>query len=305
MEIDYYSRPEISNSDILAFEKSPEYFWLYKNKKIPKMESKAMADGSLKHMYILEREKFWETYFANDERLSAKQKEFMQSVYDEYQKHGYIDESIIENAFKSTYATYKEGDGMKLGAKLHEQLNGILSGKQPLSWSEINMCKDTHNIIESNKTAKEALNPSAIGVISLSEVEVYFTLHGVKCRGKIDRLNIFQDQKMIDIVDLKTTQDVMSEKNILEKIESLRYVRALEFYKKGVLADKELHETFGIDESWTVNVIIVHTDRYSARTIVLSDETLRKEDESIEKVLKEIKEKQETDVWIKEEIIKL
>lgn len=305
MEIDYYSRPEISNSDILAFEKGPEYFWLYKNKKIPKMESKAMSDGSLKHMFVLEREKFWESYFANDERLSAKQKEFLQAVYDEYQRSGYIAEEMLEYAFENTYATYKKGDGMRLGSKLHDQLNGILSGKKPLSWSEINMCKDAQSIIDSNKTARESLNPSINGAISLSEVEVYFNLHGVDCRGKIDRLNIFQDQKMLDVVDLKTTQDIMSEKDILKKFEDLKYVRALEFYKTGVLSDRDLQETFGIDQSWTVNAMIVHVDRCSARTFVLSEETLKKQDQSIKDALLEIKKRQEEDVWVKEEIIKL
>ena len=63
-EIDYYDRPEISQSMLKDLKKSPYYFWakhINPNKEI-EMPTPAMEFGKALHMSVLEPDLFAETY---------------------------------------------------------------------------------------------------------------------------------------------------------------------------------------------------------------------------------------------------
>ena len=55
--LEYFNRPEISNSDLNLFKKSPLRFLLKKQGKLENITTKSMELGSLVHMAILEPEK--------------------------------------------------------------------------------------------------------------------------------------------------------------------------------------------------------------------------------------------------------
>ena len=40
---------------------------------------------------------------------------------------------------------------------------------------------------------------------SLAEKEIYFNMHGVDCKSKLDRITVNEDNKTVTLVDLKTT----------------------------------------------------------------------------------------------------
>ena len=270
--LEYFNRPEISNSDLSLFKISPLRFLLKKQGRLETITSKSMELGSLIHMAILEPEKF---AVADVEKPSGMILKYLDSLNDGKTK----DEAYIEAGFKMKQETVEKKLDDPVNMKYLEFLKES-KGKIALSKDEKEKIDQIKANLESHMKINEFLFQEDRFDHAFNEEEVIFELNNVSCKSKIDRLAVKDNN--IYLIDLKTTSSILhgecnkmagSETGELSRdwyttgfpstILRYGYYRQLAFYQiaaytfiannLGVLATKENY-------NWNILIVAVETN---------------------------------------------
>lgn len=195
--LSYFNRDEISNSDLNLFDKSPLLFKLKKDKLLESVTSKSLELGTLIHMAILEPENF---IVADISKPTTSMLKYIETLYSTKNK----DKAYIASGYKISQerveAKMKDVENLEYYKFLQRA-----EGKLVLSEKEREIVDGIDKATHSNRTAYKFLYDTSKGYESFNELEVFFTLGGVKCKSKIDRLLIDKENKRVWLIDLKTT----------------------------------------------------------------------------------------------------
>jgi hypothetical protein len=210
-DANYYANEAISNSDLGYLKISPRQFVMRKQREM-QTKSAALELGTLIHRFTLEPEKF---IVADVEPVTGKMGKYIEAYFElekvntpkdkiadmayqmaEYKPSHSKPETILKSFKKKEenvkyYEFLKEADGkIALGQKDKQIINGCLTSLR------------SH--VVSNKLL--FAEPSK-QVETFNEHEIYFKMHDVDCKSKLDRLIVDHDKKTVTVVDLKTTSN--------------------------------------------------------------------------------------------------
>lgn len=325
-----YTLKGISNSSLSWFEISPRYF---KDKfdGLIESEDKDYFDiGTKTHMFLLERAEFDKNYvnLKYTTPRGDKQKQFCEEYLKLKTKGKKADEDAAIRAYEKTYATDKKStDKIKDEAlKLQRELSSYLryleaSGvyKEVLNDSTMNYLNAAEKAVKSHKLAKELLFtniPEVVeveGLVIRNEYNILWKhpavlVNGepILCSSTIDRLVIDHNNKVIKLVDLKTTFKLS--KFHEESFEKYKYYRQLAFYWmaifwlfKNEFPDKDIMEY----KKETYIVALQTASSYSSNTeypieckvFRIGDSQLDKGEKEFTELLKQVAWHFENDSW--------
>ena len=244
---EYYKVKKVSNSSLSWFQTSPKYFKLMLDKEEEEIKKSYFEKGEQIHQYILEPQEFDKNYIFldYDTPKSAQQKEFCESFA--YAKKGTKEEKLL-NAYKKAYTT-KESDEKILEkatqlAKSYEsyikyiKISPIYA--DVLSNSMNNQLNESRIALLDHQKGKELMfneQNSTFGntenLFIHNEFEIYWTApNGVECKSMIDRIIIDHENKIIKLVDLKTSSHFSEFKS---KFMEYKYYRQMAFYWMAIL----------------------------------------------------------------------
>jgi hypothetical protein len=204
-DADYYNNSNISNSDIGVLKKDPFLFWLTKRKKIDKLTYDHFELGTLIHLAVLEPEKFSVADITKPSGL-------MGVFLDHYIAAGCNEEAAKyayeKSGFKIKYEAVKE----KLKDKdIKKYLNFISSSsdKLVLTSQQKYVIDRALEGIKRNPKAVEYLLDKDADKEYFSELSLFGVVNcsngDVKIKGKPDRIILDHTNKLIKIIDLKST----------------------------------------------------------------------------------------------------
>ena len=235
----YYQESRVSNSSLSYFEESPALFKKFLDNEIAQEEKVYFNRGKQIHMAILEPEEFYKnyTYLSFETPKSEQQKAFCADYVKNKKKQS--EEEALINAYKNNYSVKKTDDKISEDAKiLRDKLSSYLEYidkkdkyKEILPWSEWDKIHSLKGQSTLHKKAKELLydDPFNMNEKSYNEFVIFWedTLHKVPCKSMIDRFVIDEENKIIKLIDLKTTSTF---KGFKEKAREFKYFRQLTFY---------------------------------------------------------------------------
>tara|TARA_B100001093_G_scaffold514357_1_gene588218 strand:+ start:238 stop:1218 length:981 start_codon:yes stop_codon:yes gene_type:complete len=207
----YYANESISNSDLTQLKLSPRRFIMRKQQEM-QTKSAAMELGTLIHKFTLEPDKF---IIADVEPVTGKMGEYIQAYF-ELEKSGVEEDKIAEMAYahaqyKASYSKpetiLKSFKKKEENIKYYEFLKKA-DGKIALGQKDKQVidgcCTSLRAHVVSNRLLFSSPNEDAE---TFNELEVYFNLHNVECKSKLDRLIVDHKNKTVTVVDLKTTSN--------------------------------------------------------------------------------------------------
>lgn len=233
----YYDIKAISASSLKWFEQSPLYFRKMLDKELEQAPQRFFEFGTQAHMKILEPERFEKEYCTLDFKTpsSEQQKQFALD-YVSYPAKKVEDKAIA--AYKQNYASKESDDKIKEKAvKLKEQLHDYIQYlkkrtevKDVLNKSTWNKLEEINDLVHKHIKATELLFTELTeNMFVANEFEIMweFPTKGLPCKSAIDRLVIDHNNKIIKLVDIKTTSNIAEFK---ERFIELKYSRQLAFY---------------------------------------------------------------------------
>ncbi len=208
-EENYYSREEISNSDLGELKISPRRFVMRKQHEM-QTKSGAMQLGTLIHNFTLEPDKF---IMADVEPVGGKMGEYIKAYF-ELEKVGTPEDQIPAMAYQmSGYkpshskpeTILKSFQKKEENVKFYEFLKAA-DGKIALNDKDKRIIQGCITSLRAHVVANKLLFQDNVeNVESFNEKEIYFKQEDVDCKSKLDRMIVDHDNKTVTIVDLKTT----------------------------------------------------------------------------------------------------
>jgi len=312
---DYYNVKRVSNSSLNWLNTSPRYFWMMFNKELEQENLFIYKKGTMVHSYILEPKEFDKQYvfLDYDSPKSQQQKDFCSNVarFKKGKK-----EEILVRAYKDCYATKESDEKVLEKAKLLEKqfknyikYIKISTIKTVLSKNSLEKLENIKKEISNHKIAQSLLineSNSLFGntekYIIENELKIYWNFLGVDCKSMLDRLIIDHENKIIKLVDLKTTSAF---EDFNDKLFEYRYYRQLSFYWLAIysywkaMSWPEDESKFNIDEykKETYIVAINMKEPTEVKVYDISPTTLNKGLDEIEKAMKELKWHFDNNQW--------
>lgn len=268
IKIPYYEDlSRISNSNIgLFIKKGPKYLKDTLDGKNESMKAKYLEKGTMIHMYLLQPDEFWQTYEILDfETPSSKQQLLFAQTY--VNSCEIEPNSRVLSAYQEAYSTKGKSDDKSLteGLELVEKLKDYIqylqiektTVKKVISWADLNMLKDIKVNVEKHKLANELLFNQPDTVEQHNEFHInweypiQFSDITIQCKSLLDRV-IFDDvNKVITLIDIKTTVDVNGFKHSISEFDYNRqlayYWAAIHwyyFYIKGITLEEYTYKTY-------------------------------------------------------------
>ena len=309
----YFASEAISNSDLGYLKLSPRQFILRKRKDM-QTKSGAMELGSLIHMFTLEPDSF---IIADVEPVGGKMGEYIKAYY-ELERSNTPEDKIPDLAYKvSGYKPTHSKPETVLKSFKNKQENVAFYNYLKESTDKIALNTKDKNIIEgclqslrSHKQSNELLFSEAKDDIEVfNEEEMFFNLHDVDCKSKLDRIIVDNKNKVVTIVDLKTTSNQVygdctkldSDTGILTRdwyttgfmysCLQYSYYRQLAFY---ISAAKSKYPDY------EVKAFIIAVDTkgfYDVAVYKLPDEWIQEGNDQIKCLLTEYKNYKESNNW--------
>src|SRR5690554_2153347 len=247
--LDYSTYQAISNSSLNLLEQSPKKFLKFYNLEFEEKDEKYFLLGSAIHCYILEPEEFNKRYKFLDVQTpnSANKKQFIEELINNKSKDSST--KLIE-AYKKSYASanLKDESILEKAKELKKELSPYLKS---LKYKEQGIdivpgylkayLEKLKLKLKSNPTSKDLLFTEATVLRDLevhNELPIFWetTKEGYthKFKALLDRVMIDHDNKIIKLVDLKTTVDLVKFKE--ESFFKYHYDRQLAFYSKALMS---------------------------------------------------------------------
>ena len=239
---DYYKEKRVSNTSLSWFQQSPKYFKLMLDGLIEEPSKPYFETGEQIHMYILEPEEFDKEYMVFDYKspTGAQQKSFCEKFA--HLKKGKKEEKLLK-AYKEVYIS-KESDEKLLekAVKLAENFEDYIKYiklkpmyTKILSCTKLGQLNEIKAKIVEHKVASELLyltddNPFVDEDKFFAKNEFQINWEhpdGIPCKSLLDRLVIDHENKMVQLIDLKTTSHLSDFKT---SFNDFKYYRQLAFY---------------------------------------------------------------------------
>jgi len=243
-EKEYYANPRVSSSSLKWFEESPRYFKAKLDKEIEEESKSYFEIGKKVHMRLLEPEEYSKNYIYLDVKLpkSDNQKKFC-DTYLSYKFKGTKDSKLID-AYKANYTTSGMSDDKILEAanKIYKDLTSYLTYlkkriecKDVLTHSDHTYIEDAYKLVQEHCAAKQLLylteEDKLHNVEEHNEFVIFFEWNiedtKIPCKAMIDRFVVDYDNKIVKLIDVKTTGKINS---FQDSFESFKYYRQLAFY---------------------------------------------------------------------------
>jgi hypothetical protein len=302
-EKEYYSEKRVSSSSLKWFEQSPLYFKKMLDKEIEQETKRYFEIGKKIHMKLLEPEEYDKNYIFLDYDIpkSKNQRKFCEDYITYVSKKN--DEKLIY-AYKNNYKTEGQDDGKILdkAKDVKKKLSKYISYlkkrndyKDILTYSDnkqiesLQQCVKDH--IAANKliylTDEDRMN----NIEEYNEKIIFFNFLGVECKSMIDRLVIDHKNKIIKLIDIKTTSN-LGEFN--HSFDEFLYYRQLAFYWIAIYDQfKETHDY----KHETYIIGLQKGELPECKVFKISDQYLQKGLYEIESILSEIKWHYDNNLW--------
>ena len=313
ISIPYYEdMSRISNSNVGWYMKrGPMYLRNMLDGKEEGLSAKFLEKGTMIHMYLLQPDEFWKNYIILDFVVpkSKQQKDALDCysklrVADPFK----TDDEVKLDAYKSAYSNSKSND------KCIEEMNGLIetyeaylkyltetdNNKAVISFSDLNMLKTIKSNITNHKKASELLTD-----INTQECHNEFHINWgvdnetmkVECKSLLDRVMFDHENKVVTLIDLKTTMNVYDFAHSVEEFDYYRqvayYLLALTWYMINVLKVNPDEYDFK-----AYIIAIQNNGSYEVRVFDMNDEQkLLERKNIISEVLQRISYHQQTGDW--------
>lgn len=305
INIPYYEdKTRVSNSSIGWFlKKGPSYFHKMMTGEIEGEKSAAMDRGTMIHSYILTPEEFQNTYVIWDKSRpsSPQQEKFCQELAETVEIEP--DKAIL-SAYKTAYSTAGKTDdkmlseGLKIASTLKDYIDFLKerSGKIMISPWDYQMLKKIKHNIENHKKASEVIYNNLLRKCYHEFHINWIYSNGVNCKSLLDGLKFDFKYKTVTIYDLKTTQNLWTFEDSVDKYD---YLRQLCFYKLAVMwyLENELGEDPTV---WKFRFYIIGIDttgEYDIRVFDVQDFMVNSRLNVIDDTIKDIAWHQSSDEW--------
>ena len=328
LSIPYYEDlTRISNSNIGWFlNKGPAFLHKMLTNPPPEEKNTTLERGTMIHEYLLQPEEFQKDYVVWDKRRpsSAQQEKFCQELANSLEIEP---NRAVLSAYKAAYSTNGKADdkmlsdGLKIASELSEYIAFLKTndGRKMISPWDAKMLDKIKQNFKQHKRAWNLLKPYGVvynGEFTESGLEktdkVVLERHHefhinwehetldngvIKCKSLLDSLTIDYEQKVITIMDLKTTAKLWHfEDSMLE----YDYLRQLMYYRKAV--EWYMLNEKGIDtyDGWTFKFYIIGIDTvedYSIRVFEIHFANVAEREYTIIQALNDIAWHQVNDLW--------
>lgn len=210
-DANYYANEAISNSDLGYLKISPRQFVMRKQREM-QTKSAALELGTLIHKFTLEPDQF---IIADVEPVTGKMGKYIEAYF-ELEKVNTPEDKIADMAYQM--AEYKPSHSKpetilksfkkkEENVKYYEFLKNA-DGKIALGQKDKQIINGCLTSLRSHAVSNKLLftEPSK-KVEVFNEHEIYFNMHDVDCKSKLDRLIVDHDKKTVTVIDLKTTSN--------------------------------------------------------------------------------------------------
>jgi hypothetical protein len=242
VDIPYYDdTTRVSRSSLKWFMESPMVF-KHNIDNPPQLSDKYLAAGIMIHMWLLEKDKFWNHYYISNFRgpKSPQQGNFIYNLQQSL-SYGELDDNTIIMAYKNSYNT-KNMSNEELVVKslsaykevkqvLDERVHNV--GKESLTDAEYEDLQQYELACKEHKAAKMLLWPTDEGIHTFSEFHINWQHSTTKldCKSLIDKIHFDIENKLVRLIDLKTTSDAT---DFAKSYKNYDYAMQIEFYREAV-----------------------------------------------------------------------
>jgi len=293
---DYYElKGYVSNSSLNVLEKSIREFKRFIYEDVGE-ESKPYFDfGTALHMYILEPERFKVDVLIHDYKgpKSKQQIDFCKA----YAKLKKATPKKKKDIFLSIYKpTDKWEEKVNALVKEFKDYIKYLKERQNKLVISTEIFKQIQSIsleLKRHKMASKLLSEPSIveDKVAFNELQILWDYKGTRCKSMLDRVIVDKDNKIVYIIDLKTTSSMKEFKKSFEKF---RYDRQLAFY--GMALSGELPEIAGVPHddliAYKVVGVIIAVDKFT-----LEVKTFKIPEQTIDEALSEVNDLLERAKW--------
>lgn len=290
LSIPYYEdRTRISNSAIGWFlKKGPAYLHKMLTNPPPEEKNAVLERGTMIHEYLLQPEEFQKDYVVWDKSRpsSAQQEKFCQALA--FSTEIEPNKAIL-SAYKEAYSTAGKSDdkmlseGLKIASTLKEYIDFLKANdsRTMISYWDMQMLEKIKQNVQSHRKAEHLLRnggiyPMATYDGSKPNIEVHHEFHinwewgEIKCKSLLDSVAFDFDLKRCVIMDLKTTQNLWTFEDSVNKYD---YLRQLAFYTLAVkwyLMNERNEDYLRWEFKWYI-VGIDTTGSYEVRAFTIED----------------------------------
>lgn len=316
INVDYYSdRSRINNSAIGWFiNHGPAYFRLRMDGKGSEESSSAMFVGTVIHKWILQNSTFWDDYRLyneeSDMRMSPNVKAFCEALANTTEIEP--DRAVL-SAYRGAYSVSSLSDekvlekGLELATGCKSYIADLKStdSREKVGDYQLNLCKTIEERIKNHKLANELLyteNSDEVSVFNEFHINWDFPKEfyeqKIECKSLIDRWMIDHKNKVVTLVDLKTT---ISAHNFNSSVVKYDYYRQLAFYWCAIMW--YMKNELGIDpfeENWDFRTYIVAAQtstEHTVRVFKIDDTILDNYSITIRDTIEEIAWHKKNNLW--------
>lgn len=301
----YQDNSRISNSSLGWFMESPRYYKDRLDGKIEGEKTKAMDNGTMIHLNLLQQSEFWKEYEILDFETpsSAQQKKFAEDyVATDATEHDLKAVAAFSNNYsiKGKSEDKIVAEALEMASKLESYIKYLEVGntKTVISWSDHNKVKTIEENVKRHKKANELLygyEPSeTIEVHNEFHINWEFPVNGITsytiqmaCKSLLDRVVIDHEAKKILLVDIKTTSSI---KDFSQSVEKYDYYRQMCYYWMA-LCWYFKHELKKDIEEYTQETYIVAiqtNNGYPVKVFKLNDDRITSKIELITQIISDI-----------------
>jgi hypothetical protein len=289
---------------------SPRYFKDYIDGKIEEETKDYFELGTALHMYLLERDKFRQTYVFLDftKPKGEKQKQFCEELLKlKTNDNKLVD--IAESAYKTVYVVSGKSDqkiresALQTLKTLDNYLNYRLAEKEKksiLNFSTFKYIKEAAKQVEKHQLGNKLIFKND-NLEWFNEQQIYWEYPNIEINREklvisstLDRFTIDHENKVIQLIDVKTTSSLSG---FQEKFLTFKYHRqlaaywhALMYYITHNINKKEL-----LDYKFETYIVAVQSmSKFGApvpiecRVFPISEQTLNEGWQSLEKIMNKI-----------------
>lgn len=306
---EYYNIKRVSNSSLSWFQVSPKYFKLMIDKEIEEDNKFIYEKGEIVHNFILEPKEFEKNYVFLDVESpkSQQQKDFCDHVARYKTKNK---SELLLRSYKDVYVS-KESDEILLekAKKLEDQFKNYIKSiklstiKKSLPKSMKNKLDEIKNKLSEHKIANKLLyNEMQYTFGNTEKLEIYneFPIYwiypnNVECKSMLDRIIFDHENKIIKLIDLKTTS---SYKDFNEKFFDYKYFRQMAFYWLAINWHlKQQGKSLDDYEKETYIIVINMKEPTEIKVYNIKEHTLTLGLDEIEEIMRELKWHFDNNLW--------
>lgn len=310
-EKEYFNEKRVSSTFLKWFEQSPLYAKKMIDKEIEYEPKRWLEIGKKVHMKLLENEEFDKNYIYLDYTTpkSENQKRFCED-YITFRSKKMEDKLIY--AYKNNYIADKlpKEKIIKKARDIKDQLSKYItylkkrsSYKDILTYSDNKLINDLEQCVKDHIAANKLIyltdEDRMNNIEEYNEKIIFFNFLGVECKAMLDRVIVDHKNKVVKIIDIKTTSN-LGEFN--KSFEEFKYYRQLAFYWVALLAQDDLYsdELKTVKKDYTYESYIIGLqkgDIPECKVFNIPNQWLNKGLDEIESILPEIKWHYDNNLW--------